>query len=315
MVTSGHANQHVKSKRKQFFADQKYFELANQSSSLLAYLIHQNNSSPAIVRIQGAEGTIHTSTQEILDCFTKFYADLYTSRIQYSSDQIDTYLSELIFPTLTEEQREQLDRDITLEELENALKDMAKGKASGPDGLPLEVYAQYQGHILPALLKVYHTSHAEGTLPDSFSEATIIVLLKPDKNPVECGSYRPISLLNMDYKLLTKILATRLRDIIPHLIHPDQSGFIKGRSTSNNLRRVQIISQEGLRDDKDWALVSLDAAKAFDSIEWPFLTQVLCKFNFGPKFLKWIAMLYNSPRAAVALNGRVSSSFNLSRGT
>lgn len=101
------------------------------------------------------------------------------------------YLDDLSFPTLSEESRSLLDGGISLEELKEALGDMTKGNASGPDGLPLEVYLKYQDEILPSLGQVYRSSHASGSLPDSFYEATIIVIVKPDKDPLECGSYRP----------------------------------------------------------------------------------------------------------------------------
>lgn len=84
------------------------------------------------------------------------------------------------------------------------LKGMAGGKSPGMDGIPLEVYMQYQEHILPLLLEAYHSAYQLGILPGSFYDASIVILLKPDKNPVDCGSYRPISLLNIDYKILAK---------------------------------------------------------------------------------------------------------------
>lgn len=307
--------QQEKSKRRLFFMNQKYFEFGNQSSSLLAHLIHQNNASPAILKIKNADGSVCTATGEILDRFVEYYKSLYTSTLQRSDCQIDDNLREIHFPTLTPDQNTFLDKDISLEELTDALKDMAKGKASGPDGLPIEVYCKYQDEILPSLLRMFHPSHAAGSLPDSLMEANIIILLKPDKDPMDCSSYRPISLLNVDYKLLTKILAMRLNKFISSIIHPDQAGFIPGRSTSDNLRRVQAIAQMGKRMDSDWALSSLDAAKAFDSIEWPFLLKVLGKFNFDPNFLKWIKIIYQDPKANIVLNGRSSPLFSLSRGT
>lgn len=307
--------QQEKSKRHLFFMNQRYFEFGNQSSSLLAHLIHQNNASPAILKIRASDGSICTLTNDILARFSDFYKSLYTSTLRYTDSQIDEYLDEIQFPMLSPDQQSLLEQDITMEELTDALKEMAKGKASGPDGIPIEVYCKYQDDILPPLLQVFRSSHANGFLPDSLSEANIILILKPDKDPLDCGSYRPISLLNVDYKLLTKILAMRLNKFISSIIHPDQAGFIPGRSTSDNLRRVQVISQLGAKLNKDWALASLDAAKAFDSIEWPFLLKVLAKFNFGPRFLKWIEIIYHNPKANIVLNGRSSAYFSLSRGT
>lgn len=167
-----------------------------------------------------------------MDQFSIFYEELHTSALSYTEAQISQYLDELDFPTLTEDQRSFMDREITLEGLADAVRDMSRGKASGPDGLPLEVYTKYREEILPTLLEVLRSSHVRGFLPDSFSEATII-----DKDSLECGSYRPISLLNVDYKLLTKILANRLNTFIANIIHQDQAGLFQGGA-------LRIISAE-----------------------------------------------------------------------
>lgn len=91
---------------------------------------------------------------------------------------------------------------------------MAMRKSPGPDGIPLEVYVKYQEHILPILLETYLNALQMSALPDSLYDASIGILLKPDKDPEECGSYWPISLLNIDYKILTKIVASRLNKVI-----------------------------------------------------------------------------------------------------
>lgn len=151
-------------------------------------------------------------------------------------------------------------------ELTEALKNMAKGKSPGPDGIPTEVYSKYQDLLLPVLLDKYNTILTEIALPDSFYDATIVVILKPDKDPEDYELYRPISLLNTDYKLMTKMLTTRLNTVIHSLIHPDQTGFLPGKSTTENIRRTQVNAQLGYKGRENWALASLDATKAFDSV-------------------------------------------------
>lgn len=103
-------------------------------------------------------------------------------------------------------------------------------------------------------------------LPPTLRQATVSLLLKPEKNPSDCASYRPISLLNVDFEILSKMLAIRLEQHLPSLIAPDQTGFIKGRYGLFNLRRFLNILNTQSTSAAEIAL-ALDAEKAFDRVE------------------------------------------------
>lgn len=152
------------------------------------------------------------------------------------------------------------------------------------------------------------------SLPPTLRQATVSLLLKPNKDPLDCSSYRPISLLNVDFKILSKTLAFRLEQQLPSLIAPDQTGFIKGRLGLFNLRRFFNILNTPSASTPEIAL-SLDAEKAFDRVEWDYLFYTLNKFGFGPKFISWIRLLYSSPLARVRTNSCYSPYFPLHRGT
>ncbi len=114
-------------------------------------------------------------------------------------------------------------------------------------------------------------------LPETLNQALITVLLKPGKDPNLCTSYRPISLLNSDYKILTKMIALRLERVLPSLIHMDQTGFIKNRSSFDNIRRLMNIIYSAKQMDSPVIALSLDAEKAFDRVEWPYLIAICIK--------------------------------------
>lgn len=110
------------------------------------------------------------------------------------------------------------------------------GKSPRADGLPAEVYKRYAEILLPCLKSVFVDALEQGCLPPSMNEAVVILLLKPGKDGPSPDSYRPISLLTADVKLLARVLATRLAKVIPKIIHEDQFGFIPARSTAFNIR-------------------------------------------------------------------------------
>lgn len=144
------------------------------------------------------------------------------------------------------------------------------------------------------------------------SEALLITLLKPGKDPSECGSYRPLSLINIDAKILAKILANRIQPLLSNLVLPDQAGFMPTRSTTHNIRTIFALYHQ-LDPDMPAAAALLDAAKAFDSVEWDFLFITLQKMGFPEPFLKWISLLYLAPKAQIRINGYTSNPIEITR--
>lgn len=123
------------------------------------------------------------------------------------------------------------------------------------------------------------------------------------------------AVLNLDLKLLAKILAMRLEKVLPTIIHNDQTGFIRGRYSSHNVRRLLDIIQHSSLYSAESLVISLDAEKAFDRLEWPYLFFTLKNFGFGEEFIRWIQILYTSPLSAVITNGLRSSNFKIEWGT
>uniref|UniRef100_A0A668S264 Reverse transcriptase domain-containing protein n=1 Tax=Oreochromis aureus TaxID=47969 RepID=A0A668S264_OREAU len=133
------------------------------------------------------------------------------------------------------------------------------------------------------------------------------------KDKLECSNYRPISVLNIDYKLFTSIISKRLEMILP--IHNDQTGFIKQRQAQDNIRKVLHILRQVDKQKLETLVLSLDAEKAFDSVRWSFLYKVLEKFNFDKSIIDIISGLYNKSTARIKINGDLTESFILERGT
>uniref|UniRef100_A0A672ZFB6 Reverse transcriptase domain-containing protein n=1 Tax=Sphaeramia orbicularis TaxID=375764 RepID=A0A672ZFB6_9TELE len=175
--------------------------------------------------------------------------------------------NKLKLPTLPTEDTEHLERPISQAEILAAINSMASGKAPGDDEFSIHFYKTVSSLLVDKLQRVFKEARDSGHLPDSMHTSLITVLLKSDKDPLQCEGYPPISLLNSDIKIYAKILERRLDEILPKLIHIDQIGFVRSRKIAENMRKLfHIIHYASLKDEPSTA-VSLDVAKAFDCIE------------------------------------------------
>ena len=175
---------------------------------------------------------------------------------------------------------------------------------------------KFSGKLIPLLKNVYAEALERETLPPTMTQATISVLLKKGKDPLKWESFQPVSLLCCDYKILTKVLASRLESVMRTVIHPDQTGFITGRQLFGNIHRlfINVLYSPG-KSPTEEVLLSLDAYKAFDRIEYEYLFATLERFGFGPAFCSWIRVLYANPLASVRTNKTISNYFPICRGT
>uniref|UniRef100_A0A8C5GMF3 Reverse transcriptase domain-containing protein n=1 Tax=Gouania willdenowi TaxID=441366 RepID=A0A8C5GMF3_GOUWI len=226
-----------------------------------------------------------------------------------------TFLNNLNLPQLTIEQKTTLDSPLTLQELQNALDSMSTGKAPGPDGFPAEFLKHFWSMLAPLFFRVVTEIKNKGYVGGHMNTANIKLLLKPDKNPMLPSSYRPISLINTDIKIISKALTSRLEKVVQSIIYQDQTGFIKNRHCTDNVRRLFNLINMAQNSKKKTIILSLDAEKAFDRVNWSFLLAVLDRFGFGDSFIQWISTLYSKPKASVTTNKITSQSFTLQRGT
>ena len=143
-------------------------------------------------------------------------------------EEMDKFLENQNFPKLNQEEIENLNRPITSMEIETEIKNLPTNKSPGPDSITAEFYQKFREELTPILLKHFQKVAEEGKLPNSFYEAAVTLISKLDKDATKKENYRPISLMNIDAKILNKILANRIQQHIKKIIHHDQVGFILG---------------------------------------------------------------------------------------
>ena len=157
---------------------------------------------------------------------TSFNSQLYNSESPIDETQMDTFFQKLDFPRVSPNDHQALDAPLTLSEIKETISPMNSGKSPGPDGYPVEFYKRFSNQLAPLLLEVFNHSYSQGSLPATLRQSSISLIHKKDKDPLNCASYRLISLLPVDVKILAKILARCLGPIVPLIILEDQTGFI-----------------------------------------------------------------------------------------
>ena len=195
-------------------------------------------------------------------------------------------------------------------ELHAALKLSARGKKPGSDGLPYEFYSQFWELLGPELLAVLQESfQRQHSLPASMTQGVITLLYKGKGSPSLLDSYRPITLLNTDYKLLAKALANRFGPVLQHVIEPTQTAFVPGRWIGDNvlshLEEVEYLQQTG----QPGCMVFLDFSKAYDRLDRQWVSRCMTSMGFGPRACQWVSIMLHSTTATVAFNGWQSASF------
>lgn len=157
-------------------------------------------------------------------------------------------------------------------------------------------------------------SDSKETPPELLS-AFITVIPKEGKDPHECASYRPISLLNIDVKIFAKILANRLKPILHKLIGPEQAGFMPGREAKDNVIKSLLLINKIKTSDTEGLLLSTDAEKAFDRVAWDYMLATCKHVGLGTKMLAWISALYQKPSARLKINDTLSERVHIANGT
>jgi hypothetical protein len=196
------------------------------------------------------------------------------------------------------------DTTVTVDEVKRALKCSKPGTCPGYDGIPVELYRKAGQPMWQLLARVFSAMGELNAAPTNFLDGVISSIFKAG-DPTSPANYRPITLLNTDYRVLAKVLANRCLQHIPRLISPEQSAFLKGRNIGDSIMLLQLLPHQLAAEGHRGALVAfLDFCKAYDSVSREFLREVLLAIGVGDKFVAWVMLLLGqNTRACAVVNG------------
>ena len=268
----------------------------------------QKNYVSSIFNVAGDEVT---SQAEIECAHFDFYRELYSKEDVNETVQDD--LISKVNTSLMDEEFISCVGPLTSNEISAALQGLSNDKTPGPDGLPLEFYAKFWSLLSPVLVDVYNFSLDQGMFTQSMQQSvTRLIHKKDDKRNLR--NWRPISVLNVDYKICSKALANRLSKVFPSIVHRDQTCSVPGRTIFDNLALLRDVLDYVNITNETGILLSLDQEKAFDRLDRTFLMNTLRRFGFGPSFQRWIRALYFNASMKIIVNGFLTESIPLERG-
>ena len=290
----------------------QYYEQGERSYKFFSNLERKNSSRKVISRLN-VKGQIIENQNQILGEMRKFYKDLCSSR-NCNVDTSPFFLNDQNIKQLKEQNKILCEKPIVESEAKLVIKNMKNGKTPGSDGYLVEFYKFFWNDIGDFLLRSFNEGFSKGELSVTQRHGILTCIPKGQKSREFISNFRPITLLNVDYKILSGILAARMRKVLPDIISDSQKGFLKERYIGENSRLVYDVMSRLNQLDRKGLILLADFEKAFDSIEWYYINKVLVAYNFGTNFIKWFQILYNSACTSVINNGYLSESFFLHQG-
>ena len=238
----------------------------------------------ATVRHLIDDGKDITDLKEIKACICKFHKNLFKKNVSKSDSEKKSFLDSIALPNLTSKSFDICESEISEKDLITALKSMPYSKSPGHDGLSKEFYEHFWDDLKFYFINSLKQSKIEGNLSISQRQAVIKLIVKKDRDKRFVKNWRPISLLNVDTKILSKSHAEKWKSALPELISSNQTAYVKNRCISESGRLVSDVIEMCDILDISGYLVTMDIEKAFDSLDHDLLF-VLKKFGFGENFI------------------------------
>eukprot|EP00253_Pinus_taeda_P031914 PITA_31914 len=256
------------------------------------------------------DGRVVTDQEQIKDAASQHFKTILTVDPHYLENP--DFLS-IIKNKISEAQNADLDKEITLEEIEWSLHSMPMDKAPGPDGFTVAFYRSHWEIIKKDYTRIAKKFFNKCKIGSSI-KSSHLALIPKDPNPQSFDRFCPISLCNVSYKIISKILANRIKKILPSLIFENQGGFVPRRHITDNVTLIQEAIHNSMSRKEKGMIIKLDMASAFDRVSHTFLQAILKYFGISEHFTRRIMECISTNWTAPLINGRPGIAFKSSRG-
>jgi hypothetical protein len=289
-----------------------WLKSGDSNSKFFHKVARYNRNKKIIWSIKNNREEVIRGQDDIKEEFASFFNHLYKASCNCNLQEKCSTAS--LFPSIiSAEEDADLYKPVTLTEIKDILLHFKKERIPGPDGWTSEFFIHFFDLVGEDLLQMVEDSRIRGKIHGSLN-STFLVLIPKENNSLSFSDYRPISLCNLIYKVISKVISNRIKPFLARCISAEQLGFLKGKRIQDAIGAahecIHSIKQKNLK-----ALVlKLDLKRAFDSIDWEFLRLTLHSVGFGYKFIQWILSCVTSANFAVLINGEPSRFFKSERG-
>ena len=257
----------------------------------------------------GIERNTHEEMEKVLlQHFQKIAEETSEDRYQFMQ-KFTQYIPTLV----TKEDNFNLNRPVTEEEIEEAVKEMQNGKAPGSDGFNVDFFKACWRIVKQDTLEVVEDSRRFKKVLKALNESFIALIPKQEK-ATSPDRFRPIALCNVIYKIISKVIANRLKPLLPTLVSEEQMGYVEGRQILDNIIQAHETIHSLITNKKVGMIMQLDIAKAYDKVSWLYIISILKSYAFYHNWIKWIMVLVTTTSCSILLNGAPSKNFKISRG-
>ena len=298
-------------KKVMFLSRVKYIEHNEKLTNFFLRRIKDNYKETNVIELKkrGKKLSQDECNKEIFE----FYSELYRRRrTEKPSANLQAALDSL--PKVVESKKPRLERTLTVGEIGTTLKTrMNPGKSPGSDGLTVAFYLKFWDQLKNHLLRCYEKSIIDGEMTDSQRKSIVRLIQKKGKDPTLLKNWRPISLMNVDAKIFSRLITARVEEVISDLCGEEQLAYIKNRNIMEGNRIIDYVITHLEMNQKEGFIVGFDFEKAFDSISHDFIITILKSFGFPSITISLFQTLYEKAESAVMNNGLTTDYFPLGR--
>ena len=258
----------------------RWIEKGERPTKYFFNLEKRNYNKKTISELELDNGKLISEEKLILQTIESHYKDFYTSKTSATQSDFDQFSQDVDIPQLFNDERDRLEGPLSYDECKETLNSFSNGKSPGEDGFTVEFYKEFFDIQGEDPVECLNAAHETGQLSISQRRGVITLIPKEEESLLTLKNWRPITLLNVDYKIALNAIAKRIEPVLPSLIHSDQTGFVKERYIGENIRLLSDLLEQTKKDQSTGILLSLDFRKAFDTSEWPLVQYMLRRYNF-----------------------------------